>query len=602
LGRNNFSPLIDLIGKNEEWLMGRILHYAKIRDFTKYTSTLEEAWRLSITGLSEVLTQALRAHDEPPELGPDDDYTQDPVASFGILEAKKHRSRGITLGMFLGLMKYYRQSYIDLISRAGFQKNDEDRCRLFIERAFDRMEIGFSVEWASFGSDRELEDLRTLNRTMTNEKNKYLTIFESTPTPVILLDTESMIDSLNHSAAELLYGVDIPGSTYYGNQNKYGPLPWKIEKVDRFFAGNDMEQTFEMELRTKKGVSLFQVKLKRMLDVSGKFSGVALMLNDIAEQKKTEAALRRSEKNLAAFFNTIDDFLFVLDTKGNILMVNDTVVNRLGYERKELIGKNVLVVHPADRHADAVQTIKDMLEGRTEHCDIPLCSVSGKLVPVETKVVRGAWNDMDVFFGVSKDISEIKLSEEKFSKTFHASSTLMALSTFNEGLFIDVNSAFLTTLGFSRDEVIGRTSTDLNIIADPLLRRALGDEIAEKGRIRDREIKMRSKNGDIRYELISVEPLFVQDNAYVLTTMSDITGLKMAEKEKEKLIGELREALAQVKTLSGLIPICAACKKIRNDKGYWQQIETYVRDHSDAKFTHGYCPECAEKLRKTFRP
>ena len=582
--------------------MGRILHYAKIRDFTKYTSTLEEAWRLSISGLSAVLTDALKSHDEPPELDPDEDYTQDPIAAFGIFEAKKHRSRGVTLGMFLGLMKYYRQSYIDLISRSDFQKNDEDRYRLFIERAFDRMEIGFSVEWASFSPDRELEDLRTLNRTMTNEKNKYLTIFESTPTPVILLGTENLIDNLNHSAAELIYGVDIPGSTYYGDQNKYGPLPWKIEEVDRFFAGNDIEQTFEMELETKKGVNLFQIKLKRMLDVSGKFSGVALMLNDITEQKKTEAALRRSEKNLAAFFNTIDDFLFVLDMNANMLMVNDTVVNRLGYERKDLIGKSVLMVHPAGRHADAVRTVKDILGGEAERCDIPLCGVSGKLIPVETKVVRGTWNDMDVLFGVSKDISEIKLSEEKFSKTFHASSTLMALSTFDEGRFIDVNNAFLTTLGFSRDEVIGRTSTDLNIIADPLLRRTLGDEIAEKGRIRDREIKMRSKNGDIHYELISVEPLFVQDNAYVLTTMSDITGLKMAEKEKEKLIGELREALAQVKTLSGLIPICAACKKIRNDEGYWQQIETYVRDHSDAKFTHGYCPECAEKLRKTFRP
>jgi hypothetical protein len=54
--------------------------------------------------------------------------------------------------------------------------------------------------------------------------------------------------------------------------------------------------------------------------------------------------------------------------------------------------------------------------------------------------------------------------------------------------------------------------------------------------------------------------------------------------------------LANIKTLSGLLPICASCKKIRDDKGYWNQIETYIKNHSDATFTHGICPDCMEKL------
>ncbi|MCX5814662.1 MAG: hypothetical protein NTX75_00255, partial [Proteobacteria bacterium] len=71
---------------------------------------------------------------------------------------------------------------------------------------------------------------------------------------------------------------------------------------------------------------------------------------------------------------------------------------------------------------------------------------------------------------------------------------------------------------------------------------------------------------------------------------------KRAEEERERLILELREALSKVKTLSGLLPICASCKKIRNDKGYWEQMEIYIRDHSEAEFSHGICPECAAKL------
>ena len=70
-----------------------------------------------------------------------------------------------------------------------------------------------------------------------------------------------------------------------------------------------------------------------------------------------------------------------------------------------------------------------------------------------------------------------------------------------------------------------------------------------------------------------------------------------AELEREKLIGELRQTLAQVKTLSGLIPICAWCKSVRNDQGYWQTVEQYVHSHSDANFSHSICPSCREKFK-----
>jgi hypothetical protein len=76
---------------------------------------------------------------------------------------------------------------------------------------------------------------------------------------------------------------------------------------------------------------------------------------------------------------------------------------------------------------------------------------------------------------------------------------------------------------------------------------------------------------------------------------TDITARKTAETERERLIGELQEALAKVKTLSGLVPICAWCKKIRDDRGFWNEVEVYVQSRSDATFSHGICPDCLEK-------
>jgi hypothetical protein len=76
----------------------------------------------------------------------------------------------------------------------------------------------------------------------------------------------------------------------------------------------------------------------------------------------------------------------------------------------------------------------------------------------------------------------------------------------------------------------------------------------------------------------------------------DIAMRQRAEEEREKLIKDLQEALAKVKTLSGFLPICSSCKKIRDDKGYWNQIESYIRDHSEAEFSHSICPKCSVEL------
>jgi hypothetical protein len=78
--------------------------------------------------------------------------------------------------------------------------------------------------------------------------------------------------------------------------------------------------------------------------------------------------------------------------------------------------------------------------------------------------------------------------------------------------------------------------------------------------------------------------------------MSQIVQRKRAEEERERLIGDLQNALAEVKALSGLLPICSSCKKVRDDQGYWTQIERYIEARSDASFSHSICPDCLKKL------
>lgn len=103
-----------------------------------------------------------------------------------------------------------------------------------------------------------------------------------------------------------------------------------------------------------------------------------------------------------------------------------------------------------------------------------------------------------------------------------------------------------------------------------------------------------------RYEKLQLLDDLQKEKAQVLELNKqlslDIEHRKQTEKEKEILILQLRNALSEVKTLSGLIPICAQCKKVRDDKGYWSQIESFIHEHSNADFSHGICPDCAKEL------
>ena len=295
---DDMRALADLVATHEDWLMHRALQYAKERGYAQYTSTLAEAWRIAIAGLSESLLAALDHYEQAPELGPDDDYAGDPIAYFGVVEAQRHRARGVTLGMFLGLMKYYRQSYVDLVLQAGLEPEDEERFRLFINRFFDRVEVGFCVEWAALGENEKTEELQSTNRAITNEKNRYLTIFESLQDPVVLLDRENRVENANHAAAEMFESLAVPGAGYYGQTPAEQVVSWLADELATLCAHDAPELSVGKELEAADGARHFDVKLKRLLDVSERLVGTVVMLSDVTEREQMERWLLQANDQL----------------------------------------------------------------------------------------------------------------------------------------------------------------------------------------------------------------------------------------------------------------------------------------------------------------
>ena len=191
---------------------------------------------------------------------------------------------------------------------------------------------------------------------------------------------------------------------------------------------------------------------------------------------------------------------------------------------------------------------------------------------------------------------EVKTQEEKFSKAFHSSPYAIMLTRLSDGQIIEVNDGFVNIIGYQYAEIMGKTTVGLQLWDKEEDRVVAVNELSKIGKVQGREFQFRKKSGETITGLFSAEIIPINNQDFVLSSISDITERKWAEAEREKLIQELQDALASVKQLSGMLPICASCKKIRDDKGYWNQIEGYIREHSEAEFSHGICPDCMKKL------
>lgn len=168
-----------------------------------------------------------------------------------------------------------------------------------------------------------------------------------------------------------------------------------------------------------------------------------------------------------------------------------------------------------------------------------------------------------------------------------------------EGKIVEFNTSFQNLTGYTAEEIYSLNFHDITparwhsmeqeILTEQVLKRGYSDPYVKEC------IK---KNGTEFPVEISTYLVRDKDNnpSGFWSFVRDISDRKRVEEERERLISELQKALSEVKTLSGMLPICASCKKIRNDQGYWEQLEGYIRERSDAEFSHGICPECERKL------
>jgi diguanylate cyclase (GGDEF)-like protein/PAS domain S-box-containing protein len=443
------DELKKLLLANEQWLMERVLTYAKRQNFTKYKSTLiGEAWRLSISGLSKAIVEALDLlGDQLPDFAPDEDYTLNPIAAFGISEAKLHRKRGVNLGMFLGLLKYYRQTYQDLIREKVQARASGARYGLFIVRCFDLFELALSAEWNRTPNDEIIEELQRTNRQLANEKIHYSTLFESLSSPVFLINAEAVIENLNMAAIRLLEleSDGTSGGAYHDRLNRTSSsgkmkeatvgsskpilgkplwkiLPWLAEIFQSI--DDDRKVFFNREIKTQinKQTKHFDVTISNILDVSGKYEGAVVVLSDITERKAAQESLRISEERLSMALDATSDGLWDWNIKTGETYFSPRYYTMLGYEPNEFepsIQGWQSLLHPDDidrvtktvnEHLEKAQPFEVDFRMRTKSGTWHWILGRGKVV---AKTDSGKAKRM---VGVHWDITERKQMEEEIRK------------------------------------------------------------------------------------------------------------------------------------------------------------------------------------------
>jgi len=301
-----------------------------------------------------------------------------------------------------------------------------------------------------------------------------------------------------------------------------------------------------------------------------------------------DAALHQSEQKFYKAFQCNPDLMIISTlNEGRHIEVNDAFVRTIGYERHEVIGRTAdemgIWIVPEQRNimvkrlheTGSIRGYESVL--RIKSGEIRHFSGSAEIIDI---------NDKPHLLVTNRDITEskrvleaLRFSEECFSKAFNANQVLMAINSLKEGRFIKVNNAFCHNLDYSREELIGRTTLEINFWVDIEDCHRVERSLPGKKSIQDMEICFRKKSGEERLGLLSAEPLDVDGEACILAILTDITELRQMELEMTRLdrlnlVGEMAASIGH-EIRNPMTTVRGYLQLLRENKDYARGVECF---------------------------
>ena len=337
--------------------------------------------------------------------------------------------------------------------------------------------------------------------------------------------------------------------------------------------------------------------------------------------KREQETRRESEERLREVLENALDASYKRNLQNNTYDYLSPVFAQVsGYAPDEFLNLPIETVfdliHPEDlvKVDDAIAESMSLIDGRPYQLEYRFKHKDGQYRWFRDRfiVMRDTQGQPIARIGSISDITERKLAAIELAKRTHQlAAESLRLQTLLEtasdaihildedGNVVQFSQSFLQMLGYNEAEAANLQveDWDASIPKDQLVDtvRALIKNPATF------ETKHRRKDGTIIDVEINAKGVELESRFYLYASARDITERKLIEKALEGERLTLQQALNEVRTLQGILPICAYCKKIRNDDGYWSQVEKYVSDHTEVRFSHGICPACFEREMKEIK-
>ncbi len=399
------------------------------------------------------------------------------------------------------------------------------------------------------GVSRDITDRKLAEEKLRESEEKFRRVFQTKQAAIAInrlsdgmyyLVNERFTRRTGYTESELI------GRTSSDVSIWENPEDWT--RLIEGLARDGKVESFDVKFRRKDGRIISGSMSASVIDIDG-IPHIFTDTRDNTDRKLAEERLRESEEKYRVLVENAGEAVYIVQD-GCFKFTNPATEKLFGYPKEELESRPFIdFIHPDDREL-VLDTYTKRLnaEEAPSRYEFKLMHPSGEMRWVELNSVLVQWEGKPAALNFLGDITDRKLaeealrsSEEKFFKAFYANPAITSISTMAGGRFLDVNESFLQMHGFSREEVIGRTSVELGILS-PEGRDALRCIFERNGCLRDYPILLGTKAGDVRDCLASGEVIDVAGKKHFLLQMNDITERKRAEKTLRESQKQLIEA------------------------------------------------------------
>lgn len=441
---------------------------------------------------------------------------------------------------------------------------------------------------------KELEEkIRALERNLRFNQENIVSLLNAFTESAFIIDLDGTFVEMNEVTAQRLgHSVDqLIGKV------SFDYIPQKIAASRKKMFDRVVRSGRSIRIKDQRDGLILDSNMCPIFDEEGQVVRIAVFASDITERVHIEQSLQESRVQYQRVVENIIDGIVIASKNGVIQFVNPAFCDIYQYTEEEVVGMHASQLITPAYHHELNRFLKELEKKGSFAGETIDVRKDGTTFHVEIKGARIQFKGQDCLLSVVRNITArkrvektIREREKLYLSLFEKNQSMILLIDSESKRIIDANPAACSYYGYSRKRLRKMKISDINVLPIKSICKEL--QLAKTKKENYFKFQHQLANGDIRDVEIFTGPIKYRNRTLLCSIIHDITERKELENERERLIQELQTAFDEVKTLRGILPICASCKKIRDDKGYWNQIESYIDRHSEATFSHGICPDC----------